>query len=879
MQAVESRGLSIFHRLLLAFLAVTILVSGAMSLVYYVFSKKNLVASTREVMAHHMQNTTYYFRHAMEDSLIRELRILATDPVLDEFMMASRANLPIKKHALELLLANHLRIMPDFEAIAFVDYRGVEVVRAERDGHADGYGDFGASPLFSHLEAAPPEDIAFEEIKSGENGPTFVIGINKTDMDIGQFGGVLLIRYNLANFLGYLDTIKMFGENPLWVFAADGRVLKQPPRGIGFLDPRPARPGPVSTANGGYTIEREMRIASRPFMRISISIPETLLLEEIRETLEFLAAVFLFSLLAALAVAFLVSGYLSAPIMKLADRVSRFSADHFPDEPAIKATGEVKVLVDSFARTARDLEKTTVSRDYVDNIFHTMLDALFVVTPGGRIRTVNAAARGLLGYSEGELLDQSMARIVGQENIPAMPAEGLIRNHEMTFNAKDGAKIPVLVSCNVMRDGDNQVTAIVCLARDITEKKAAEADKARLESRLRQAHKMEAIGTLAGGIAHDFNNILAAIIGYADLARAGIREGNDALEDMDEIIAGAYRAQELVKQILAFSRERDHGLEPLSPHVIVKEALKLLRASIPTTIEIRQDIDGGSGTILADPTKIHQVIVNLCTNGVQAMENEKGVLEVGLARREISPAEAEKRPGINAGPYVILTVTDTGHGMDQDVMERIFDPYFTTKDAGKGTGMGLAMVHGIVRECGGAIEVDSEPGRGATFRVYFPAMAAAKVEERTVQTGETPPGGHERILVIDDEAVVVSIQQRMLERLGYRVTGKTDSREALELFQAEPQSFDLVITDQTMPGLDGLELTKALLRLRPDLPVVLCTGYSTRVTAESARAKGIKEFVMKPIHLEDLARIVRRVLDEPRRRDERVTKEPKGTGK
>jgi PAS domain S-box-containing protein len=379
------------------------------------------------------------------------------------------------------------------------------------------------------------------------------------------------------------------------------------------------------------------------------------------------------------------------------------------------------------------------------------------------------------------------------------------------------------------------------------------------QGQLLQVQKMEAIGALAGGIAHDFNNILTAIIGYTELAREEATEGSRVRANLQEVLKAGMRAKDLVQQILMFSRQSEQEQKPLQVDSIVKEGLKLLRASIPTTVEIRPNIQRECGTVLGDPTQIYQVLVNLCVNAAHAMREKGGVLEVSLMNVDFDAASAQ-HPDLKPGPYVKLTVSDTGHGMERAVMQRIFDPYFTTKGPGEGTGMGLAVVHGAVKNHGGAITVDSEPGKGTTFHVYFPRMERGGAPE--AEAAASVPTGSERILFVDDEKALVDMVKQMIESLGYKVAGRTSSIEALEAFRAQPDKFDLVITDQTMPNMTGETLAKELLRIRSDIPIILCTGYSELITKEKAKAMGIRQLIMKPVVRSELARIIRHVLDQ-----------------
>ena len=396
----------------------------------------------------------------------------------------------------------------------------------------------------------------------------------------------------------------------------------------------------------------------------------------------------------------------------------------------------------------------------------------------------------------------------------------------------------------------------------IAERERAEKEKASLEEQLRQAQKMQAIGTLAGGIAHDFNNILTAILGYAELAISDIAEDSRTQYNLQQSIKAAHRAKDLVQQILTFSRQGKQERKPLNINPIIKEVLKFLRASLPSTIEIRPDIEEDLGTIEADPTQVHQVLMNLCTNAAHAMGENGGVLGVSLSKWNVDAETSAAATGIEAGPYLRLRVSDTGHGMPPEIMERIFEPYFTTKEVGKGTGLGLAVVHGIVKSYGGEIRVSGEAGKGSTFDIYFPTIDTPKEIAASFKRESPPAGGHERILFVDDEQTLVQLGQEMLKRLGYQVTIRTSSVEALELFRAKPDQFDLVITDMTMPNMMGDKLAIELMRIRPAIPIILCTGFSEYITKEKAQSIGIQELLLKPIVMTDLARGVRQVIDQ-----------------
>ena len=394
------------------------------------------------------------------------------------------------------------------------------------------------------------------------------------------------------------------------------------------------------------------------------------------------------------------------------------------------------------------------------------------------------------------------------------------------------------------------------IATDITDQK-------NMETQLQQAQKMEAIGTLAGGIAHDFNNILGAILGYAEMAQEDSPAGSILRQDIDQIVKAGHRARELVKQILAFSRQGETEHIALQPAFIIQEAMKMLRSSLPSTITIKQNIDMDAGLILASPTQIHQIVMNLCTNAFHAMEKAGGTLAISLEKKTVNEKDIVDKPDVQPGDFVQLSIGDSGTGIAPELWDKIFDPYFTTKEVGKGTGMGLAIIHGIVKSYGGCVSFNSQPGKGTVFEVLLPVMAEGTVVEKKQE--EIVQCGNERILFIDDEEFLAEMSKSMLERLGYQVTIQSSSLEGLTIFQNQPDKFDLVITDQTMPGMTGSDLARRILQIRPFMPIILCTGYSSIITEKKAKSIGIKGFAMKPLAWKSIALLIREVLDGGRR--------------
>ncbi len=423
----------------------------------------------------------------------------------------------------------------------------------------------------------------------------------------------------------------------------------------------------------------------------------------------------------------------------------------------------------------------------------------------------------------------------------------------------DGSIHWVVNTAHPVLDETGRTVMLAGAASDITRCKLLEKESLHIQAQLQQAQKMEAIGTLAGGIAHDFNNILSAVLGYTEIALMESEQGESVRRNLREVLQAVERARKLVRQILTFSRRNDQEFKPVRLNLLIREALGLIRASLPATIRIASRLTSDSA-ILADPTQIHQLILNLCTNAAHAMRATGGGLFIET--EDVIPCSRffKVHPGLNPGPYLKLSIRDTGCGIPAAVLPRIFEPFFTTKARSEGTGMGLAVVMGIVQSHKGAVDVQSAVGQGTRFDVFMPIIASNDAGDVLLPDAAAPTG-RERILLVDDETILVELGERMLSRLGYRVTACSSSDEGLRLFTADPFRFDLVITDLTMPAMTGDRLAKQLIAVRPDIPIILCSGYSEQISREEARAFGIKEYVLKPISLCHLANAVRRVLD------------------
>jgi len=404
---------------------------------------------------------------------------------------------------------------------------------------------------------------------------------------------------------------------------------------------------------------------------------------------------------------------------------------------------------------------------------------------------------------------------------------------------------------------------ILVLENEVNKNKQLEEEKKNLEIQLIQAQKMESLGTLASGIAHDFNNILTPIIGYTEMMLRKAPSEGLSRKNLLAILEATNRAKDLVKQILTFGRQTKPEKNRLLLQPIIKEALKLLRSSIPSTISIRQDIEDGFGQVNANPTQIHQMIMNLGINAYHAMRGNGGVLKITLRQKKISTEDRSNYPTLAIGSYMELVIGDTGQGIDNRLVKRIFDPYFTTKKLGEGTGLGLSLVHSIVKDHNGHITVESEAGKGTTFHIFLPSIVAT-ASRSEVKPNETLPGGCEHILLVDDEPLLLQMVKQMLEGLGYKVTIQSNSIDALKLLGNHPEQFDIVITDMTMPYMTGDKLAQRLLEIKPDIPVVLCSGFSETITENEILPRNIRAFLTKPLTMAQIASTIRGILDRER---------------
>ncbi|MGD8834346.1 MAG: PAS domain S-box protein [Desulfobacteraceae bacterium] len=510
----------------------------------------------------------------------------------------------------------------------------------------------------------------------------------------------------------------------------------------------------------------------------------------------------------------------------------------------------------------KQVEETLRSNEvFLETLINSIPAPVFYKDRDGNYLGFNDAYEDFFGKTRDDLIGKSVFHMATPELAKVhhgidqeLFQKGGIRRYESQVENAQGDIRDVIFTKSVFNDLNGNITGLIGTLFDITEKK-------KMANEIIQSHKMEALGALAGGIAHDFNNILSSIIGFTELSLDDAKTGTLLEENLRELYSAGQRAKNLVWQILTFARQTDEERKPIQVGTITKEVLKFIRSTIPTSIEIKPNI-GSDSLVMGNSTQIHQIIMNICTNAAHAMDETGGILEVGLKDVKINKASKLFKKGLNTGNYLEIRVSDTGGGIPPNVIDSIFEPYFTTKAQGEGTGMGLSVVQGIVESCNGKITVESKPGDGTTFRVYLPITKKQGIQQ--AYDYEQLPSGTEHILFVDDEAPIANIGRQALERLGYQVTTRTSSVEALKLFQAKPDAFDLVVTDFTMPNMTGDLLTTELMAIRPDIPVILCTGYSNKLSEDRAMEIGIRAFLYKPIVKAKISKTIRKVLDEDR---------------
>ncbi len=497
-------------------------------------------------------------------------------------------------------------------------------------------------------------------------------------------------------------------------------------------------------------------------------------------------------------------------------------------------------------------------------LFQNMMDISYRTDLQGKLAIVSPSSEQMLGYKPDEMVGRPFADFYRDPSrhavlMETLERQGLVKNFELDVIRKDGAVATVWTNARWTVDSDSRRLGIDGVLRDVTQAKRDAEQRRNLEESLRQNQKMQAIGQLAGGIAHDFNNMLSVIIGHTEIALQDVPPEGQAAQSLMQILQAGERAKHLVSRILTFSRGGPVEKSIVRLSTIVHEVLGFLKMTIPSSVTVSSRLQAESGAVIANATQIHEAVMNLASNAVHAMDG-KGVLTVSLSEERLAAAVPGRIGAIGPGVFSVIDVQDTGVGMEKALVDKAFEPFFTTKPAGKGTGMGLSVVYGIMRDHGGDIVVESSPGKGTSMKLYFPRVDAENADK--AGAGTDVPGGNERILYVDDESSIAVLMEKLLATLGYRVTAVTDPAHALELLSADRFAFDLLITDQSMPVITGIELAKKAVALNAALPVILCTGYSSPVEEDEAATAGVRRVCMKPARKKELGLAIRQVLDE-----------------
>ncbi|OGW28250.1 MAG: hypothetical protein A2X56_08790 [Nitrospirae bacterium GWC2_57_13] len=734
MRRNDDKGLSLFSRMLIAFLAVVTLVSGALTWAFYVFSMRSIEQHTAENILQQFKAIEYHFGFETRVDMVKDLRILASNPVLDDFIMSSPAEREVGARAVERLFLGAMKYHESYQGVYFTNTLGREQVRVDRSGRVRKYRDLSAGRLFTRVKAGTPGGVEIVGPWKDSAGRVVAsIGIHKVDHDIGQFGGALFIDWSFDRFIEYLSKIKIFDANLIWLFSRDGTVLMRPRTTGEVFDPRPYLSNDVQIVprlllmKEGMVVYQDLSVfPGNPLVRLAIGVPSSLLLTDVRSALKLFSAMFLLALLITFIIALYLSRYLSGPITVLAAAAARLAKGDLSTQVAVRASGEVRRLVDSFNRMAADLQHTTVSKEHVDNIINSMIDTLIVISPEGKILQANAAACALLGYKEEELLGQGMELIFkeaapqGRGAMDELIATGSVGSGEQIYIAKDGRAIPVLFSGATMRDGDNAIQGLVCVAQDITDRKHAEEQLKSFAVKLQKSNKeLEEFAYVAS---HDLQEPLRKVTAFGEQLKTKYgqelgEKGGDYLERMQ---GAARRMQGLITNLLSYSRvtTKAQPYVPVDLGTVAQEVLSDLEVRIEQT-KGRVDV-GDLPTIDADPLQMRQLFQNLIGNALKF--HRTGEPPVVTIRSSVIVGNGTEGAKAAAGALCRITFADNGIGFEEKDVDRVFGVFqrLHGRSEYEGTGIGLAICRKLVERHGGTITAKSEPGQGTVFTAELP---------------------------------------------------------------------------------------------------------------------------------------------------------------
>ncbi len=694
--------------------------------------------------------------------------------------------------------------------------------------------------------------------------------------------GILLVFFKEQYFADLFRGLQGLRDSQLFLLSNNGDVISHSNKKllgkrlhadyVNRLLSNPEDQSFTATINGEQSLVRAFSMPDYNWRLVSV-IPAALSQKKADELRNKLLIVGLACWVVAAVIGIVVSRQISKPISRLQASIQEFSIGQPMQKVDWDSTDEMGRVVEAYNRMMADLIKMESdliqSEKEFRSIFQNAKEGLFRCDSTGKIRKANPAMAEILGFPDVDAVqagDRTLQEMLGnpEDNPPSdlpgwIDRVGAQSGCELAITDQTGEKVYVTLNMVKAREEDGESLFYNGIMQDITRLKKDETEMASLQFQFQQSQKMESIGSLAGGIAHDFNNILYPIIGMSELLIEDLPEDSTEYDYVKEILIAGKRGGDLVRQILAFSRQSERKRIPLRIQKILKEVMKLAKATIPSYIELEQNIQQDCPMVLADPTQIHQVAMNLITNAYHATDNKCGKITVELDHIILNPGELPYSC-LSPGQYALLTVKDTGHGIPAELMDKIFDPYFTTKGPGKGTGLGLATVYGIVKEHKGDITVYSEVGKGTTFNIYFPILKTPKVALEETEM-EKLPEGSERILLVDDEPSVLKLNKILLERLGHVVTTRLNSAKAFELFKTKPEFFDIVISDMTMPNMTGDQLAQKIKAIRPDIPIILFTGYSDRIDKAELERIGIDGLLMKPVVKSEMAKMIWKLLD------------------